>query len=437
MTNKLVRAAVMAALLAPMLHGQGLASRIDGAPAGAVVFSFPARPGVCGNGRSFIQSTNGFYGNYYSGSYITNGNGDVMRTEACQNGPVRVVVDRAGREVISIQTYVGVPVAPAPNPSANATDIGRVSGQQAADYLLDVAAKGEGRVGRDAIFPATLADSAATTARVIAIAKNQALSRDTRRSALSYMNNSVPAGQVLPTSATDAIIAIARDETDNQSVRQQALSVLARLEHGVGIPALEQLSKEQGYTWLAKESIAALSRSGDPRAREFLRTTLQRDDLSDEVQAQVIRSLGQDYSTAQDAALLRSIYPKLKGDRSRNAVITSVGEVGGTENVRWLMDLARNDTLNSSRRYSALEAAQRAGVSTAELIKLFDATADQRLKENVVNLLVRIGDDASINKLVSIIKSETNYQLRRNVINRLSGSDDPRIKQALKDVISR
>ena len=102
----------MAALLAPMLHGQGLAARIDGAPAGAVVFSFPARPGVCGNGRSFIQSTNGFYGNYYSGSYITNGNGDVVRTEACQNGPVRVVVDRAGREVISIQTYVGVPQPP-------------------------------------------------------------------------------------------------------------------------------------------------------------------------------------------------------------------------------------------------------------------------------------------------------------------------------------
>src|ERR1044072_7269019 len=116
MTNKLVRAAVMAARPAPMLHGQGLASPIGGAPAGAVVFSFPARPGVCGNVRSFIQSTNGFYGNYYSGSYITNRNGDVMRTQACQNGPVRVVVDRAGREVISIQTYGGEPVGPGTKP---------------------------------------------------------------------------------------------------------------------------------------------------------------------------------------------------------------------------------------------------------------------------------------------------------------------------------
>lgn len=427
----------MAALIAPMLHAQGLAARIDGAAPGAVQFSFPARAGVCGNGRSFIQSTNGFYGDYYSGMYVTSGNGDV-RTEACQNGPVRVIVDRAGREIISIRTYVGTPVAPAPAAQTTATDLGRVSGQTAADYLLDLAAKAEGRVGRDAIFPATLADSASSTDRLITIAKNQALNRDTRRAALSYMNNSVPSGQVLPARASDAIVAIARDETDNQQVRQSALSVLARLEHGAGILPLEQLSKEQGYTWLAKESIAALSNSGDPRAREFLRTTLQRDDLSDDVMAQVIRSLGQQYSTAADAALLRSIYPKLRGEKSRNAVINAVGEVGGTENVRFLMDVARNDSsMNSGRRSQALEAANRAGVTTADLIKLYDGTTDQRLKESVVNILVRVGDQAATDKLISIIKTETNYNIRRSTISRLSNSDDPRIRAALKDIISR
>jgi HEAT repeat protein len=233
------------------------------------------------------------------------------------------------------------------------------------------------------------------------------------------------------------MVAIARDESDNQSVRQQALSVLSRLEHGVGIPALVELSRQQGYTWLAKESIAALSRSGDPRAREFLRTAVRRDDLPDDVMATVIRSLGQDYSTAQDAALLRSVYPNLRGDRSKNAVISAVGDVGGTENVRWLMDLARNDSTNQSRRSSALEAANRAGVQTAELIKLYDGTADQRLKESVISLLVRAGDEASTNKLISILKMETNYNVKRSLISRLSNSDDPRIKQALKDIISR
>jgi len=435
--QQLARATVAVALVAPACGAQSLADRVNGAPAGAVQFSFGARPGVCGNGRGSIQTGGSTsYGSFTVG-YATTSSNDVIRTEACQNGPVHVVVDRAGRDIIAIQTYVGEPQPPAAPPAATAANLGRVGGQQAADYLLDVASRAEGRVGRDAIFPATIADSASTTDRLIVIAKSQSLSRDTRRAALTHMGNSVPAGQVLPTRAADAMVAIARDETDNQSVRQQALSVLSRLEHGVGIPALVELSRQQGYSWLAKEAIAALSRSGDPRAREFLRTTVQRIDLPDDVMATVIRSIGQDYSTSQDAALLRSVYPKLRGDRSKSAVISAVGDVGGTENTRWLMDLARSDSTNQSRRSNALEAANRAGVSTAEVIRLYDGTADQRLKESVLSLLVRAGDEASTDKLISILKTETNYNVRRSLISRLSNSDDPRIKQALKDIVSR
>ena len=415
----------MVALLAPGLSAQSLADRVNGASASTVQFMYPARPGVCGNGRTYIMTGNG--STYGSFSY-----NEVTRTEPCQSGPVRVLVDRAGREVISVTTYVGEPGTP-----TGAQDVGRVSGQQATDYLLDVAARTEGRVGRDAIFAASLADSATTTDKLIAIARNQNLSRDTRRAALSYMSWSVPSGNAVPARAAESMVAIARDESDNQQVRQQALSVLGRLEHGAGVPALVDLSKQQGYTWLAKEAIAALSRSGDPRARDFLRTTLQRTDLSDQVMAQVIQSLGREYSTAQDAALLRAAYPRLNGERSRNAVISAVADVGGTENIRWLMALARNDSANDSRQRQALDGAVRAGVPSSELVQLYDATSDQRLKETVISQLVKIGDDSAINKLIAIAKTETNYNLRRSTISRLSGSEDPRIRQALKDIIAR
>jgi HEAT repeat protein len=419
------RATALVALLAPALSAQSLADRVNGASASAVQFTFPARPGVCGNGRTFIMTGNGnTYGNFYSS--------DITRTEPCVNGPVRVVVDRAGRDVISVQAYVGQPPSP-----AVAQDVGRATGQQAADYLLDLAARTEGRVGRDAIFASSLADSATTTDKLIAIARNQNLSRNTRNAALSYMSWSVPAGNAVPASASAALVAIARDEADNQQVRQQALSVLSRLEHGAGIPALIDLSKQQGYTWLAKESIAALSRSGDPRARDFLRTALQRTDLSDDVMAQVIQSLGREYSTAQDAALLRAAYPRVNGERSRRAIIQSVAEVGGTENVRWLMSIARSDSSNDSRRREALDASVSAGVSSTELVSLYDGTSDGRLKETIVNQLVKISDDTAIKKLIDIVKTETNYNLRRSTISRLSNSEDPRVRQALKDIIAR
>ena len=422
--NVFARATVMVALFAPALSAQSLAARVDGASASAVVFSYSARPGVCGNGRTYIMTGNGnTYGTFHS---------DVQRTEPCQNGPVRVVIDRAGREVIAVQSYVGEGPL-----NSGAQDLGKVSGQQAADYLLDIAARTEGRVGRDAIFASSLADSATTTDKMIAIARNQALSRNTRNAALSYMSWSVPAGSAVPARAADAMVAIARDEGDNQQVRQQALSVLSRLEHGAGIPALVDLSKQQGYTWLAKESIAALSRSGDPRAREFLRTAIQRTDLSDDVMAQVIQSLGREYSTAQDAALLRQAYGRVNGEKSRRAIIQSVAEVGGTENTRWLMTIAKSDSANDNRRSEALDGAVRAGVSSTELVALYEASGDQRLKDRVINQLVKISDDTAVKKLVDIVKNETNYTLRRTAISRLSNSEDPRVRQALKDIIAR
>src|SRR3954463_3306838 len=97
--NHLTRAAALAALIAPALDAQ-IASRVEGAAAGAVSFTYAARPGVCGNGRTWIMTGN----NSFTGSFTST---DMARTEPCQNGPVRVVIDRAGREVISIQAYVG------------------------------------------------------------------------------------------------------------------------------------------------------------------------------------------------------------------------------------------------------------------------------------------------------------------------------------------
>src|SRR5207244_1469300 len=245
-----------------------------------VQFSYAARPGVCGDGRTSCRTgpnsdTGTYYGNFGGGT----------RMDPCVNGRVRVVIDRADKLPLSIQAFVGPP----DSLQRGTTDLGRVRAQDAADYLLGIAAKSDGRAGRDAIFPAMLADSANMSTTLVSIARNQALPRETRRQALSYMGRSTDGMQVIPATVTDPLLSIARDETDNQSVRQQALSVLGRLDHGAGIPPLIDLSKQTQSTWLAKESMAALSRSGDPRARQYLRTAVRRTDLPDEVLTVALR----------------------------------------------------------------------------------------------------------------------------------------------------
>ena len=409
------------------LSAQSLADRINGAPDGRVQFTYAARPGVCGNGRTYIQTGP----NSYTGSFYGSIN-EVTRAEPCVAGPVRVVIDRADKQPISVQAYVG-PAEVAPG----TTDLGRVRAQDAADYLLSLASKVDGRAGRDAIFPALLADSANTAATLVAIARNQSLPRETRRSALSWMGRSTDGMQTIPANVTDQLLSIARDESDNQSVRQQALSVLGRLDHGAGIPALVDLSKQTQSTWLAKESMSALARSGDPRARQYLRTAVRRTDLPDEVLTVALRALGQEYATAQDAALLRELYPTLKSERSREAVFSALTEIGGSENTKWLLAMAKNESELLSTRRRAVEAANRAGAPIAELVKLYDTTTDPQMKETLIGIYIRNGERAAVDKLLAIVKDEQNLSVRRHAISRLSQSEDPRIKQALADLVSR
>lgn len=415
-------------LQAQTQQSQSIANRVSSAPDGRVQFTFAARPGICGNGRSYIQTGP----NSYNGTFYGNYN-DAVRMDPCVPGPVRVVIDRADKQPLSIQTYVG----PADSTLRGVTDLGHYRAQDAADYLLSLAGSADGRAGRDALLPAMLADSANTAAALVSISKNTSLPRETRRSALSYMGRSTDGMQTIPTSVTDPILAIAKDETDNQSVRQQALSVLGRLDHGAGIPSLITLSQQNQSNWLAKESMSTLSRSGDPRARQYLRSAVRRTDLPNEVLTVALRSLGQDYATAQDAALLREVYPTLKTDRSREAVFSALTDIGGAENMKWMLKMAENGNEPLTMRRRALDAASRAGAPIGDLIKLYDTTTDPSMKETLIGIYIRNGERASVDKLLSIVKGEENLSLRRRTVTRLAGSEDPRIKQALAELVVR
>jgi HEAT repeat protein len=432
--TRLIAAATLVVAAGSAAGAQSLSNRVNSAPDGRVQFSFAARPGVCGNGRTYIQTgPNSVTGSVsYNGNFYGNWN-DAMRADPCIAGPVRVVVDRADKLPLTIQTYVGPP----DSSLRGVTDLGRVRAQDAADYLLSLSSTIDGRAGRDALFPAMLADSANTAAALVSIAKNTALPRETRRSALSYMGQSTNGMATIPASVTDPILAIARDESDNQSVRQQALSVLGRLDHGSGIPPLIDLSKQVGSNWLARESMSTLSRSGDPRARQYLRTAVRRTDLPDDVLTVALRALGQDYATAQDAALLRELYPSLKSDRSREAVFNALAEIGGSENTRWMLAMAQNGNEQISTRRRALSAANRSGAPIAEMIRLYDTTTDPTMKETLIGIYIQNGERAAVDKLLAIVKQEENIALRRKTISRLTSSEDPRIKEALKDIIIR
>jgi hypothetical protein len=404
---------------APPALSQTLAKRVSASSERSVQFSFPVKAGICGDGRTFISTGAGtFYGSY-SGS-----------SEQCVAGPARVVADLANGSVVGLRAYVG-----GPNPAIDAiTNLGTVTSADATDFLLGVASRADGKVGRDAIFAAMLTDGGDLSSRLLEIARDQNRPLETRRAALGALGRSDAAQ--LDRIGT-ALVQIATNENDAQQVRSAALSVLSRLDRGAGIQPLIQLATGNMTSWVGRESMTVLARSGDPRARQFLRSTVQRTDLPDEVLATALRGLGREYVTGQDANLLRSLYPRLTGQRSRDAVLASLAELGGSENVEWLTSIVRDQNAAPETRRRALQYLMRAGATTPSLLALYDPAADQQLKEALISVYSRISDKAATDKLVWIARNEQNSAVKRRAISALSRNSDPAIRAALQDIVER
>ena len=320
-----------------------LERRIASAGDSPAQFHFAARAGVCGNGRTYFRSDDdSWFGTVYSG--------DGMRSDQCVNGPVRVVVTRAGKEVVRVETYVG-PQAPDAQP---AQDLGAVSARDAVAYLLEVAATTDGKPARDALTPAMLADSSVVTPKLLEIAKDQSRSRDIRRSAIGWLarRRDEPGG-VGAAGIARALDQLVRDRTESETIRTQALGTISRFDRGEGIPTLMGFAGDQDK-WLAKQAFQTLARSGDPRARQFVREQVKRADLDADSRAEAIRGTGDSSAPRADMKMLRDLYPTLDSDKERDAVLSAVANAGGSDNANWLLDIAKSKTEPAGRRRRAV-----------------------------------------------------------------------------------
>ena len=330
------------AITGPSLCAQSLDRRVSAVGDGLVQFHFAARDGICGNGRNWIRTDeDGWYGSF---------NSETMRGEGCATGPVRVVITRADRNVVKIDSYAG-PLAVDP---AAGQDLGAMPAREAVTYLLGLASKLDGRPAREALFPAMLADSAPVTPTLLELVRDQSRARDLRRSAMSWVSRRrAEPGGAGASAVAKALEQVARDRNESESVRQQALSTIAQFNRGEGIPAVMNLASESDQ-WLSRQAYSTIARSGDPRARQFIRDAVQRSGLSDETRSALIHGLGDDYATGADLKLLRDLYPKLDSDKEREAVMSVVANAGGRENSEWLLHIAQSQTESVQRRRRAL-----------------------------------------------------------------------------------
>ena len=414
----------------PAAAQSDLAARVRQAPVGPVQFTFPSRAGVCGNGTTYLSTGPGSYSGTFTGSVD-----ETLRREPCEPGPVRVVLRRDGSDVLEIGTAAGPPSV-----AAGATDLGAVDAAVAVDYLLGLAARLEGNPARQALMPAMLAAGTPPWDRVLALARDHDRPLDVRRSAIGWLARPVGEDGARAPNAMTALTALARDGSDRPDARQAAVRALARLDDGAGVSTLLELARgESRDAWLARAAMESVAGSGDPRARAFLRQTVTAPTTSAELRRLAVRGVGRSGSaTGDDVTFLREQFARLDDAGVRTEVLRAVGGVGGRENVGWLLSVASDEAQPVALRRAALQGAVREqGVSTTELVGLYDRVSDRTLRQELLALLARRTDDAAIDKLIAVARGGEDRTLQRRAISLLSRSDTPRVRAALAGIVEK
>ncbi|MBK7905878.1 MAG: HEAT repeat domain-containing protein [Gemmatimonadetes bacterium] len=377
-------AAGLGLLIVQAVRAQGgtLERRVAAVRDGRVEFDFPSRPDACGDGRGWFRVGQDAW-------YVreSEGAGPERAGRACETGPVRVVLQVVGREVLRIERYVG----PRAHDST-ATDLGAVDVREATALLLGIGRSTNGRPAREAIGVTALASDAA---------------------------------------AVDGLAAIARDDERSREVRRAALGALLRLDGASAIPVLIAISDSRTDGWVAAEAVRVLSRSEDPRARRQLRGILTDAKRDEDLRAIAAGGLGDAQATGEDAALLREAFKGFAQERSRDALLAAVAAIGGRVNATWLLSVARDETLSSATRRRAVLMAERAGASGVDLAGAFDAAGDSSTRDALISALAQEGSRASRDKLAAIAQGTESPTLRRKAITALERFDSAETRELL------
>ncbi len=231
-----------------LAHAQTVADGVRNAPDGRIRMTFEARPGVCGHGSNIATGRN---------------RGDDWEWE-CEPGPVRVVLTKRNGEVTRVRTFIGGRWRAA----TRTTELGRVSAVDAAEFLVGLAENVRGRVSREAIMPATLADSAVVWPALLRVARDDARPRQTRRAATQWIG--MAAGDALVERAGPDVV----DDPDRDA-RTQAVFAVSQLPKDQGIPILLDVARTHRDPEIRSKALFWLGQTGDPRALDLFEEVLR------------------------------------------------------------------------------------------------------------------------------------------------------------------
>jgi len=240
-------------------NAQDIAGRVRQVGSGTVRLTFASKPGVCGDGESFVSMRDWYQSDGHrmifrdnSGGYtITSGSSEWANWRNCEEGPLRVALEVDNGQVIDVRTYVGRDWPAGSNAMV-------VSSKTAVAYLLQVVERSGTRASKRAITPIIMADSVEPWRDLLRIAKSNDVARDTRKSAIFWI------GQVAAEEATKELKDMVGNPGDIE-VRKSAIFALSQQKRSDSVPALIEVARKSKEKELRKSAMFWLSQIDDPR----------------------------------------------------------------------------------------------------------------------------------------------------------------------------
>jgi HEAT repeat protein len=219
-------------------------------------------------------------------------------------------------------------------------------------------------------------------------------------------------------------------------VRNEAVSLLARVPGDRALATLEDILKTSNDERMQRNAVRALNNHTSPRARTLVRQLIERNDVSDNLRSEAISSFAGERATTEDASYLRSLYGRIDRPTLKGRILNTVVRIGGTENEQWVASVARNqDESTELRRYAI--SALGTKMAIGDVVKMYDTVGERRLREQLIELYAYRKEPEAADKLIEIVKTGTDPQLRRQAISALTRKNDPRTTKLLLEIIDK
>jgi HEAT repeat protein len=234
---------------------------------------------------------------------------------------------------------------------------------------------------------------------------------------------------------------ILRDVALNDSepeVRSTAIQYLARSPSDVAVNTLDEVLRTSTDPNVQRTAARALAANPSPRARQAVRTLIERPDAPERLRIEAVGGFEDSQRTTdEDATYLRSVYTKIDNPRVKARIARVIGNLGGDTNDQWLMGLMRNSDEPLEVRTAALSRVASRRMPIADAVKLYGTVADREMRQQLINIYGQRTEPEATDKLLDIVKNDTDYNLRRQAIGALQRKNDPRATKLLLELIDK